>query len=156
MGGFPNFRANNGAVINNAALFDVQSDATLLHASAAGAPGAIPTFNNTGTFRKSGGTGVTDVGFVFNSRRHGPSERGHAQPECRRHEHRQLYNARRRWLLAAARTTSTQRWHNISGAGTVRFSGGTTNLNGGTYNVTGGTQATGRARWPISTPRSIW
>ena len=61
VGGFPNFRANNGAVINNAGLFDVQSDATLLHASAVG-----------GTAR----TDVQQHGHLPKVGRHGRHRRG--------------------------------------------------------------------------------
>ena len=50
--GTSNWRGINGAVVNNAGLFDVQFDAVILHLTSLG---AVPIFNNlaTGTFRKS-------------------------------------------------------------------------------------------------------
>src|SRR5207244_1122268 len=63
-GAAPFWLDDNGAVVNNAGLFDVQSDVTFFHNA-----GALSTFNNlaTGTFRKSAGTGATDVQFAFNN-----------------------------------------------------------------------------------------
>src|SRR5262249_45117777 len=59
-------RAFNGAVVNNAGLFDVLSD--LIFFEPAGSS-SHPTFNNlaTGTFRKSAGTGVTEIRIPFNN-----------------------------------------------------------------------------------------
>jgi len=47
----------SGAVVNNAGLWDAKSDNALVYGG-----GALPTFNNTGTFRKSAGAGVTTIG----------------------------------------------------------------------------------------------
>jgi hypothetical protein len=47
----------NGAQVNNTGLWEASSDQALLYNG-----GATPTFNNTGTFRKSGGTGNTTIG----------------------------------------------------------------------------------------------
>jgi hypothetical protein len=137
--GLPTFRANSGAVINhNAGVFDLQSDATLLHARAAGLPGAIPTFNNTGTFRKSSGTGISNVDFVFNSTSAVQANAGTLSLNAGGTSTGSFTTA---GILAFGGGT-----HNIdatiSGAGTMRFSGATANLNGGTYNVTGATEAT--------------
>ena len=47
----------SAAVVTNNGLWDVQSDADLSYAG-----GSASTFVNNGTFRKSGGSGVTEVG----------------------------------------------------------------------------------------------
>src|SRR5260370_13227915 len=49
----------SGALINNQAVWDAKSDDTLVNNG-----GATPTFNNSGTFRKSGGVGVTSIGSI--------------------------------------------------------------------------------------------
>jgi hypothetical protein len=137
--GTSNWRANNGAVINNTGVFDVQSDATFLHASATGVNGAIPTFNNTSTLLKSGGTGVTDLGFVFNNSSAVQVNAGTLSLNAGGASTGSLTTAGTLAFGGGTHNISA----NISGAGAIRFSGGTTNLNGGTYNVTAGTQATG-------------
>ena len=64
--GVVNWNANalylqNGATINNQALWDARSDDTLYYNG-----GATATFNNTGTFRKSAGIGDTTIaGIAF-------------------------------------------------------------------------------------------
>ena len=62
--GWGDIYGHNGAVINNgvAAVFDVQDDGDLLNGA-----GDTPTFNNAGTFKKSGGAGTTDVRWIFNN-----------------------------------------------------------------------------------------
>ncbi|HOC54034.1 MAG TPA: Ig-like domain-containing protein [Verrucomicrobiota bacterium] len=65
-GGTGNLVMNNGSDIENLAggLFDVQTDATMYWPG----NGYAPTFNNAGTFRKSGGTGTTTLSSVsFNN-----------------------------------------------------------------------------------------
>jgi hypothetical protein len=56
--------ASNGAIFNNlaTATWDIQSDEAL-----AWGFGAAPTFNNAGTFRKSGGTSTTGISVPFNN-----------------------------------------------------------------------------------------
>jgi uncharacterized delta-60 repeat protein len=56
--------AQNGAVINNHSLFDTQNDSGFYWNG-----GAVSTFNNTGTFRKSAGTGTTyfSSNVIFNN-----------------------------------------------------------------------------------------
>ena len=58
------FDLRNGAVFTNQAggVFDAQSDAFMDHGF-----GTVPTFNNNGTFKKSGGTGTTTFEPIFNN-----------------------------------------------------------------------------------------
>src|SRR5260370_8531617 len=49
-----------GGLINKEGVWDAKSDDTLVNNG-----GATPTFNNSGTFRKSGGVGVTSIGSIF-------------------------------------------------------------------------------------------
>src|SRR5229473_6283831 len=56
----------NGAVITNltGSVFTDQVDAAFVASSTT----ALPTFNNYGTFLKSGGTGTTAIGMAFNNK----------------------------------------------------------------------------------------
>jgi hypothetical protein len=49
----------NGAVIGNQSVWDAKSDNALVNNG-----GALSTFNNSGTFRKSGGLGTTSIGSI--------------------------------------------------------------------------------------------
>ena len=53
-----NISSSAGAVVNNASLFEVTFDGSFL---------GTTTFNNTGTFRKSGGSAITTLVPVFNN-----------------------------------------------------------------------------------------
>jgi outer membrane autotransporter protein len=49
----------NGALIKNQSVWDAKSDNALVNNG-----GALPTFNNSGTFRKSAGAGTTSIGSI--------------------------------------------------------------------------------------------
>jgi len=49
----------NGAVINNQSVWDAKGDNSFVYNG-----GGVPTFNNSGTFRKSGGSGSTTIGQI--------------------------------------------------------------------------------------------
>ncbi len=53
-----------GAIFNNqlGATFDIQNDSGIGYAG-----GATPTFNNAGTFQKSGGSATSSIGITFNN-----------------------------------------------------------------------------------------
>ena len=145
--GTSNFwRGSNGAVVNNAGLFDVQSDARdPAHLTSLGPCRSSTTWRPARSASRRA-RASRNVEFVFNNSGAVEVEHRHAQPESRRHEHGQLHGATTATLVFGGGTSDIT--HNsmpaaVSGAGTVRFSGGTTNFNGGTYNVTGTTQATG-------------
>ena len=63
--GTGNIRSGNGAVFNNLAggVFDVQNDEFFSD----NLGGAAPRFNNAGTFKKTVGTGTTNISLVFNN-----------------------------------------------------------------------------------------
>jgi hypothetical protein len=60
-----NFQGSNGAVIENlaGATFDAKSNATLNFHSV----GGESVFNNAGLFKKSAGTGITEINWTFNN-----------------------------------------------------------------------------------------
>jgi hypothetical protein len=58
--GTGSFRVGSGSVVDNTGTWDCQSDAIISFLG-----GAAPTFNNSGTFRKSAGAGTTTVGIHF-------------------------------------------------------------------------------------------
>ena len=63
--GTGNIRSGNGGVFNNlsGATFDAQNDRSFVYSLAGGAT----VFNNAGTFKKTVGTGTTDISLVFNN-----------------------------------------------------------------------------------------
>ena len=60
--GTGNIRASDGSVFNNIGTFDAQNDRIFDQFS-----GALAEFNNSGTFKKTVGTGVTTIDVVFNN-----------------------------------------------------------------------------------------
>jgi hypothetical protein len=129
---------NNGAVINNAGTFLVQTDQPLFWSV-----GAAPVFNNSGTFRKSGPTGVTSVTWVFNNsgtvdEQTGTLnliEGGTSQADV---------GSTASFTVGAGGTLGFAGGHalgtrsQVTGAGTVTFIGGNIEV-AGTYNLTGST-----------------
>src|SRR5262249_55958927 len=143
-------RAINGAVVNNAGLFDVLSDLTFFE------PGGSshPTFNNlaTGTFRKSAGTGATNVAIAVN--KNGAIEVDNGTVNL-------MSGGTSTGSFTVAATTTldfsggTQNLilnagSSISGDGTVRFSGANANLNGGSYAVGNTVIAGGAANFNVT------
>jgi fibronectin-binding autotransporter adhesin len=125
---------SNGAVINNlaGATFDAQSDAVLSWTGA----GAVPTFNNAGLFKKSAGTGATQIGILFNnsgtinvlsgglSLQAGGTSGGSFMVPAGTY-------------LQLGSTHALGSSSSVTGAGEVDFGGNITV--GGTYNITGAT-----------------
>ena len=103
---------SNGAVFNNHGLFDAQDNSRIANGS-----GAVSVFNNFGTFRKSAGTGISNVNVAFNNTGTVDVQVGTAS-----------------FGLGG---TSTGSWVAAAPA-TLQFGGGTHNLNAGS-SVSGGT-----------------
>ncbi len=141
-------RLGSGAVINNAGLWDAQSNATL--SAILGTP---RTFNNLGTFRKSAGSGTTTVSVTFNNT-------GAVQVQTGT-------------LNLTLGGTSTGSFIGSAGT-TLQFSGGTHDLNGGSsiaapavmftagtvnlhgsYNVSGSTTVSGAATVQFAADSSV-
>jgi hypothetical protein len=128
----------DGAVINNAGTFNVQTNQPV---SGFGATGA---FNNTGTFRKSNSTDVTNVGVPFNNDGQvlvdtgtltlslGGTSNGSFTVSGGSTSPTLIFGGGTHRLSAAS---------GISGAGAVVFSGGDTAV-AGAYGITGSTRVT--------------
>ncbi len=137
------FYLGYGAVINNRAtgIWNYTTDSPWLNTTTGGG-----TFNNAGTFEKTGGTTTTTVNPVFNNS--GSVLDSSASPSVL--DFNAVGTSAGSWSVSSGDTlelgagssvTSTLSG-TISGAGTALFTTGTLNLTG-TYNITGGTQGNG-------------
>ena len=140
--GIFNINQNSTAVIQNSGLFDVQADTAL----GSGQLNTTATFNNTGIFRKSGGTGVTTVATVLTFNNSGTVQ---VQAGTLRLWTGATSNSGGAFEVSSGATLQfTGGTHNlfatsaVSGAGQVRFDGATVNLDGA-YTVSGLTTVSG-------------
>jgi hypothetical protein len=144
-----------GTTIDNSGLFDAQNDASF----ASSASGATHVFNNSGTFRKSGGTTSTDFfRWAFNNTGTVEVQTGTLVLP--------LGESNGHFNIAAPATLRFAGDHNladaeIAGAGSLEFSSGTTNivaatltgltgpmrLTGGTLNIAGAMTAANSFTW---------
>src|SRR5581483_4988492 len=124
-----------GSVINNLAnaSWNLPTDFGISVSTGGG------TFNNAGTFSKTGGTGTSTIGVAFNNS-------GVVQANTGALNFQAVGNSTGSWSvangatldLAAGSGLTATLSEPISGAGTVAFGPGTNNV-AGSYNVTGGT-----------------
>ena len=132
---------DNGPVLNNfaGALFDTQTDTTLFDSNDA----TVKTFNNTGTVRKSVGTGTSTWNGAFNNNALVDVQTGTLHPVGSVTLNTSTYSGAGRFLLTGCTVAGTLT--NVSGSN-VEFAGGTLSGTGtiiGTLNWTGGTFDTG-------------
>jgi hypothetical protein len=134
--------AVNGAVaVENAGLWDLVNDADLIWANGS------CTFTNTGTFRKSGGTGTGSINWpVFTNTGAVQVQSGTFTPAAGTHTGSFDISAGATLGLSASVTTSLNAGSTLSGAGRVNVSAGTVNFNAGAsgtvspaMTITGGT-----------------
>ncbi|MFQ5796053.1 MAG: CARDB domain-containing protein, partial [Candidatus Bipolaricaulia bacterium] len=135
-----NIKSGRGAVLNNLAsgLFDVQNDQVFFFNQ----KGIISQFNNAGTFRKSAGTGFTDIDIVFNNS-------GTVDVNSGTLNLKNGGTSSGAFSVAAGATLdfiggnhSLDTSSSVTGAGTVDFSKSTVTISG-TYNLAGTTSVTG-------------
>jgi YD repeat-containing protein len=130
----------DGAVIDNqaGATFDVQSDSGFF-LSAIG--GADATFNNAGTFMKSGGTGNTDVAnVIFNNTGRVDVKSGTVTLEDGGTGSGSFAAEARATLAFGSGTYTLTANSSVVGSGTIGFVNGGTALVGGIYGVNGTTE----------------
>lgn len=138
-----NITMNDGAVINVAqgALFDAQGDNTVQRASSP--TGAVPVFNNAGTFRKSAGIGTTTFSNVnFNN----SNNTVEVHSGTLRLDGGGTSSGS--FVVDAGATLEFQghaleAGSSVTGAGTVRFTGSADISVRGVYNITGVTELSG-------------
>jgi fibronectin-binding autotransporter adhesin len=128
-----NFAGNNGATFNNqsGAIFDSIGDGNLTWTV-----GTQPTFNNAGLFRKSAGTGVTSVAWVFNNTGTVEVFSGTLSLAGGGNHSGNFDVAAGATLGFAGGTHSLSGGAAITGAGAVSVSGGTLNVGGDFTNST--------------------
>ena len=138
-----NFNSGLGAIFSNTATgtWDVQFDGTISHNQG----GAVPQFNNAGTFTKSAGAGTATIGIAFNNSNTVQANSGTLALTNGGTSTGSFTAADLATLNFGGGTHNLNAGSSVSGAGTIGFSGGTTNLAGlaNTYNVTGRTLING-------------
>ncbi len=145
---------DTGATFNNepGASFDITTNADIF--SNGGSPGG-GTFNNQGTFAKTGGTGVSTVGYNYSGGTVAFNQTGNGTVQVQSgslqfstggtfSNSELLSVAAGATLVFAGGTFNIAATSGIAGAGTVNFAGGTVN-DLGSYNVSGTTATGGTA-----------
>jgi len=131
--------SGGGATVNNAAVLDISFDGTF-NASLGGSS----TFNNSGTVRKSGGTGAAAINPIFNNATTGRVEvRSGTLNLGGGGSGSGIFDVAAGATLGfSGGAHSLDAASSLTGAGTNAVTTGSLTMNG-TYNVTGGTRITG-------------
>ena len=140
--GSSNIMLDNGAEFENAGTFDIQSEYTTIQH---GGNGAVSTFSNTGTLRKSVGPGWTNFYYmIFNNSGSVEVESGslsfHLSAGGSSNGTFDVDQGAKLGLVGGPYTVDGT----IAGAGTVNFGYPNNTTIAGDYNVTGATTVTGQ------------
>ncbi len=130
---------NSPATIENAGLWDIQNDADFTDGGGTGPR----TITNTGTFRKSAGTGITSIGAStsFNNTAPGSIEIQSGTLALSAGTHTGTLSISGGATLQLTGSATFNSAASVTGAGAVSVTGGTNNLNTGTSYAPAGTTA---------------
>jgi hypothetical protein len=130
--------SNSPSTLENAGLWDIQNDADVIDGGGTG----TRTIINTGTIRKSAGTGVTGIGSTsssFNNTAPGSVEIQSGTLALANGTHTGSFSISGGATLQLAGTAAFNSAASVSGAGAVSVPGGTNNFNAGTTYAPAGT-----------------